>query len=64
MALPKCPKCDWTMFQTTEIEPANSKFKLIMVHCAKCGCAIGVTEFYNTGALIHLLAKKMNIILK
>jgi hypothetical protein len=61
MATPKCPKCDHTTFQVTVNSPSKSNFKLQLIHCASCGCVVGTQEYYNSGALIFELAKKLNI---
>ncbi len=59
MALPKCPKCDWTGFQSTTISPAQSTVKIIAIHCAKCGCVVGTEPYYVTSHLLEKIAKKM-----
>ncbi len=57
----KCPKCESTKFETAEEVPKGSSYKLNFVRCQHCKTVIGITEYYNLGALIHQLAKKLNI---
>jgi hypothetical protein len=57
----KCPKCESTEFEVVNETPVNSNFELIFIRCAKCKTAIGVLDYYNVGALVKKLAKKLNI---
>ena len=59
MALSTCVKCGGTLFETSEVEPLGSKFKLIFVQCAICGGVVGVLEYYNVGEMIQTLAKRL-----
>jgi predicted nucleic-acid-binding Zn-ribbon protein len=61
MARPKCPKCDHTSFQSSEIKPVNSNFRLLAVHCAKCGAIVGVTDCDDVGSLVHSLANALDV---
>ena len=61
MANTTCPKCPSTTFEMKETKVNNSSYRLLFVQCARCGAAIGVQEYHNTGALIYKLAKKMGI---
>lgn len=61
MALPKCPKCEKTLFQSTLVEPLKSNYKLQFIHCAACGCVVGTQEYYNIGAVLQTLAKKLGV---
>jgi hypothetical protein len=61
MAIPKCPKCDNTTFQSTVNAPQKSNFKIQLIHCSSCGCVVGTQEYYNVGALVYALAKAMKI---
>ncbi len=56
MTTPKCPKCNSTSFQsTTKDNVINSTNMVTFVHCATCGCVIGVQEPMSlTNALIKL----------
>ena len=56
-----CVKCGSTIFETKEATPRGSNFKLIFVQCVSCGGVVGVTEFFNIGALIQTLAKKLGL---
>lgn len=59
MAIPSCPKCNATKFQSTTTDVQDAKFKIQIIHCASCGCAIGTQDYYNAGELILILAKKL-----
>jgi predicted nucleic-acid-binding Zn-ribbon protein len=61
MAKPKCPKCDHTSFKSSAIKPTNSNFKLLAVHCAKCGATVGVTDCDDVGSLVHSLAAALGV---
>lgn len=61
MAVSKCVKCDNTFFEMKEARIAGSNFKMMFVQCSKCGGVVGVTEFTNTGATLHNIAKKLGI---
>lgn len=63
MATPKCPdtKCDSTTFELALIGTKSQSKKFNILHCAKCGCAIGIIEEYNSGSLLLLIAKKLGI---
>ena len=61
MALPKCPKCDSTMFAMTLIEPYNSNYKINAVHCNSCGAVLGTADYYDTAVLLKELAQKLNV---
>jgi hypothetical protein len=61
MSLPNCPRCEHKVFQVTTVDPVLANYKLNITHCAKCGCAIGVTEYYNIGKLLENLAKALNV---
>lgn len=57
----RCPHCQSTGFEVVTEEPKDSNFKVIFVRCQSCKTAVGVLEYYNSGTLIHKLAKKLNI---
>jgi ribosomal protein S27AE len=61
MARPKCPKCDSICFQSSEIKPINGNFKLLAVHCAKCGAIVGMADCEDVGSLVHSLAAAMDV---
>lgn len=61
MATSKCASCGSFMFETKEVTPSNSNFKLTFVQCAMCGGVVGVLDFFNIGQLIHDLARKLRI---
>ncbi len=57
----KCPKCENRSFETVLETPNKSNFKLQFIRCVSCKTVIGVSDYYNLGALIYKFAKKMNI---
>lgn len=57
----KCPKCEKSTFETVLDTPNQSNFKLQFVRCSFCKTVVGVLEYYNIGALITKLAKKLNV---
>lgn len=61
MAQSICPKCSSSVFEVVEHQPKGSTFPLNFTQCSTCGCVVGVTEQYNVGKLIQLLANKLNI---
>ena len=61
MARPKCPKCDHTQFESTPISPKNGNFKVLAVHCAKCGAIVGMADIQDVGSLVQSLAEGLDI---
>lgn len=55
----KCPKCERTSFESVIETPNNSNYKLQFIRCSSCKTVVGVLEYYNIGALLHNLARKM-----
>lgn len=61
MATSTCVKCKSTKFEAVLQNPQGSSFNFIFIQCAACGGVVGVTEFYNLGARLDKLAKKLNV---
>ncbi|QAA81378.1 hypothetical protein EI546_06390 [Aequorivita sp. H23M31] len=59
MAYSKCASCNSTSFESSIETPKNSRYKLQFIKCASCGAVVGVMDYYNIGALVQKLAKKM-----
>lgn len=59
MAYSTCPKCDNTYFEVTNNSPSKSNYKLLFVQCSKCGCVVGTMDYYNIGAKLEELEKKV-----
>lgn len=57
----KCPKpdCNSSSFELAEEEPTGSKFKLNFVRCSSCGAVVGVLDYYNIGAVLNKLGKRL-----
>ena len=64
MASSTCVKCGETTFETKEVSPRNSPFKLTFVQCASCGGVIGVMDFYNIGNELQDIKKAIAAIAK
>jgi hypothetical protein len=61
MAVSTCIKCGGSVFETKEMQPQNSNFKLNFIQCASCGGVVGVTDYYNIGGMLETLGKKMGV---
>jgi predicted nucleic-acid-binding Zn-ribbon protein len=61
MAISTCVKCDGKRFEVKEASLTGSNFKYYFVQCASCGGVVGVTEFYNIGALLKKVASKLGV---
>jgi predicted nucleic-acid-binding Zn-ribbon protein len=59
MAITTCPKCPSTTFEMKEGRVNGSKYRLFFIQCSRCGAAIGVQEFFNSGALLQKIAAKL-----
>ena len=53
----KCAKCGIGTFRLGEISPSGSNYKYLAIECSGCGTAIGVADYYNTGAQLKLQEK-------
>jgi uncharacterized Zn finger protein len=60
MAYSKCPKCDSSQFEVKENSPTYSNFKLLFVQCSNCGAVVGTMDYYNIGARLSELEKKVD----
>jgi len=56
----KCPKCDHPYFEVTTNKPKNSNYELLFVRCSSCGCIVGTMDYYNIGARLNELEKKID----
>jgi hypothetical protein len=61
MAISTCTKCGGHLFEIRENEPRGSRFKLMFVQCSSCGGVVGVIDYYNIGAEIQEIKKKLGI---
>jgi predicted nucleic-acid-binding Zn-ribbon protein len=62
MPTSKCPKCQAAQFELTRqdhIKGANQP--MYFIQCVSCNTVVGVTEFYDTAALLDKIAKKIGI---
>jgi len=60
MAYSKCPKCDKTSFEVKENSPVHSNYKILFVQCSSCGTVVGTMDFYNIGARLSEIEKKID----
>lgn len=60
MASSTCIKCSSHSFETREVTPNGSAFKLIFIQCSSCGGVVGVIDYFNIG---HLL-QQQNVVLQ
>jgi hypothetical protein len=61
MAQSTCIKCGSTRFEKVLNTPSDSTYKHHFIQCSGCGGVVGVVEFYDIGALLHLLARKLDV---
>lgn len=61
MALSTCGKCGGRFFEVAENEPSGGNFKVMFIQCRSCGNVVGVTDFWNTAALLENLAKRLGV---
>lgn len=60
MAISKCIKCENTIFEMVEYSPLGSNFKYNFIQCNRCGGVIGAVEYFNVGADVQRLIRKLN----
>jgi hypothetical protein len=53
MALSTCGKCGWRFWEIAQVEPRDSRFKICLVQCAKCGTPVGAMEYDNIGTMLE-----------
>lgn len=61
MAKSRCPKCEASKFEIIENVPTGSAYKFMFIQCSSCGTVVGVTEYFNAGALLHKIMKKLGV---
>lgn len=59
MAYSTCVKCGSNRFEIRENTPAGSNYKLMFIQCSSCGGVVGVMDYYNIGAKIEELEKRI-----
>ena len=55
----KCGKCNSFSFELVEQAPVGSNYKLFFVQCSLCKVPIGVLEYFNSGAEIGKVDKRI-----
>ena len=61
MAKPNCPKSDHGKFESSIINPQNGNFKMLAVHCARCGVIVAMADCQDVGSLVQSLADGLSI---
>lgn len=64
MAKSTCIKCGKSSFESMEIEPAKSNYKMYAIQCASCGGVVGIVPFMNTSAMLIEQNKAIEAIAK
>ncbi len=55
----QCGFCKNTNFEIAEHSPKSANYKSMFVQCTSCNAPAGVLEYYNNGAKIETLDKKV-----
>jgi transcription elongation factor Elf1 len=56
----KCPHCGSSSYSVVEVEPAQSRFKLLAIACSHCEAPAGFMDYYNIGARLDELEEKID----
>jgi hypothetical protein len=48
----KCGHCGASGTKAVEIEPADSTYKQVAICCIRCSAILGITGFWDAGALL------------
>lgn len=57
----RCPKCEHTSFEVVQETPYQSSYILQFTRCSSCKSVVGVTEYFNIGALVKKIMDKLGI---
>jgi hypothetical protein len=65
MATSRCPRsdCNGSSFEMKELKVKGSAFRLWSIQCASCGAVVATQEFFNIGAAVERVAKKLGVTL-
>jgi len=55
----KCGKCEAAAFKIQEISPQGAAYKFYAIQCTGCQTPIGVTDYFNIGAIAKKQEKKL-----
>jgi len=62
VATSKCAKCDSTRFELVLKDGiSGSRYKFNFIQCASCGAVVGVVDYYNIGAVLEKIGKKIGV---
>ena len=57
MAVPVCPSCKSSLFETAEFAPQGYRHKLLSIHCSNCGSIAGIVDPHSIGKQLDYLAE-------
>jgi len=62
MAPSKCPQCPSSDFEFVLKENIRGTIKkMFFVQCTACGTVVGVTDYFDTAAILERIVEKLNI---
>jgi RNase P subunit RPR2 len=55
MAVPICPTCKSSLFETAEFTPQGYKHRLLSIHCSNCGSITAILDHHGMNARLDRL---------
>ncbi|MCX7559798.1 hypothetical protein OS190_09480 [Sulfitobacter sp. F26204] len=55
-----CGHCGKTGTKAQEISPSGANFKQVAICCSSCSAILGVTGFFDVGAVVKVQEKKID----
>lgn len=55
MAVPVCPSCKSSLFETAEFTPQGYKHRLVSIHCSNCGSIAAILDHHNLSTRLDRL---------
>lgn len=59
MAAPKCPKCEHEFFSASSVEAIGLKQRVTVIHCSRCGTAIGTMDSESMNEAFSQIQEKL-----
>jgi hypothetical protein len=56
MAVPICPSCKSSLFETADFTPQGYRHRLLSVHCSNCGSIAAILDHHSDGKQLDHLA--------
>lgn len=56
MAVPICPTCKSSLFETSEFTPQGFKHRLLSIQCSNCGSIAAILDYYGMSRQIDRVA--------